>query len=717
MEHTDSPKIRDGFPRSSRPPSAILCVYAQEDAQFYRELQRYLHLWVRQQKVSWLEISAGDAVGEVMKGHLGRADLILLLLSPDFLATDACYDAMLTALVEGMGRHVPVVPLLARTSPWKESECGRLTGLPEQERPIVSWKPRDDAYESIRQGLLRSLPVLGTDARSFSFPVPAASRSLGFQVRDLPGEYVIRPTALAELKRSLFRQDGSQTTAITTALRGAGGFGKTTLALALCHDPAVQRAFPDGILWIELGEQPPRTLDLLNSLLVRLGTSGPTALTEKEAQERWERALADRTCLLVIDDVWQIADLKPLLSGGPRCRRLVTTRNDQVLPSEAARVVVGTMTEEEAIAVLCQGQSVDLQEASAYLAVAELVKQLGYWPLLVSLARGSLATQLRYGHPLVQALEVVEQVYHTQQRVTWQQGEASGFQEAVEAILQASLRQLENVVAPHYDPIERYQELAIFPEDTDIPIAGLRLFWKARAGLEPWEVDDLCMQLHSLSLVLTCDLGRGTIRLHDVLRSCLLKRAGDQLPILHSRFLDAIWRGLRLSRWADVPAANLYVWQYLIWHLCQTGNRARLAATLSDLWYLTRKALYMGVAALEADVREASRQEETEASTASAFSFASLHRTIAGISHLLRQVSSEAEMGGTATRAPGNSSRVFGPQRSLRARADSSLSLRLAPLAQARLLCPGANLAQPYGSGSRLCGECGWAHDRLRING
>jgi len=43
-------------------------------------------------------------------------------------------------------------------------------------------------------------------------------------------------------------QQGSQTTAIATALRGAGGFGKTTLALALCHDTEIQVAFSDGIL-------------------------------------------------------------------------------------------------------------------------------------------------------------------------------------------------------------------------------------------------------------------------------------------------------------------------------------------------------------------------------------------------------------------------------------------------------------------------------------
>ena len=37
-------------------------------------------------------------------------------------------------------------------------------------------------------------------------------------------------------------------------MRGAGGFGKTTVARMLVHDPTVQQAFPDGIAWVTIGE-------------------------------------------------------------------------------------------------------------------------------------------------------------------------------------------------------------------------------------------------------------------------------------------------------------------------------------------------------------------------------------------------------------------------------------------------------------------------------
>ena len=44
--------------------------------------------------------------------------------------------------------------------------------------------------------------------------------------------------------------------AITAALRGAGGYGKTTMARAICHNERIQEAFDDGILWVTLGENP-----------------------------------------------------------------------------------------------------------------------------------------------------------------------------------------------------------------------------------------------------------------------------------------------------------------------------------------------------------------------------------------------------------------------------------------------------------------------------
>jgi NB-ARC domain len=182
----------------------------------------------------------------------------------------------------------------------------------------------------------------------------------------------------------------------------------TTLASVICHDLEIQAAFSDGILWIELGEHPPGPLKVLNEMLHVLEPSGGEALTLDDARQRWQNALEKLAYLLVVDDVWQTEALKELLQGGPRCGRLITTRNDQLLPEGAKRVWVDAMEPEEAMALLCQGLIEDWQHTLDRSVLKHVVvQQLGCWPLLVSLARGMLKNQMRLNKKSEQALAQV----------------------------------------------------------------------------------------------------------------------------------------------------------------------------------------------------------------------------------------------------------------------------------------------------------------------
>ena len=73
---------------------------------------------------------------------------------------------------------------------------------------------------------------------------------------DLPENFIERPDEFGRLKNLLLSADRKEPVAITTALSGAGGFGKTTLAAALCHDEEIIQNFDDGILWVTLGPEP-----------------------------------------------------------------------------------------------------------------------------------------------------------------------------------------------------------------------------------------------------------------------------------------------------------------------------------------------------------------------------------------------------------------------------------------------------------------------------
>ena len=92
------------------------------------------------------------------------------------------------------------------------------------------------------------------------------SRHFYEQVR-LPDGFVPRPELLDEIRSSVITPASALTSGIAgrTALHGMGGIGKTVMARALCDDPFVQHAFPDGILWATLGNEV-KEADLIGKL-------------------------------------------------------------------------------------------------------------------------------------------------------------------------------------------------------------------------------------------------------------------------------------------------------------------------------------------------------------------------------------------------------------------------------------------------------------------
>ena len=87
------------------------------------------------------------------------------------------------------------------------------------------------------------------------------------------------------------------------------------LAAAAARDPKVRDAFPDGRFWLELGPHPP-LLQLQARLAAALGDSTP--ITDvPQGRARLSRLLAERRCLLVLDNVWDRTDLSAFAVVGP----------------------------------------------------------------------------------------------------------------------------------------------------------------------------------------------------------------------------------------------------------------------------------------------------------------------------------------------------------------------------------------------------------------
>ncbi len=172
-------------------------------------------------------------------------------------------------------------------------------------------------------------------------------------------------------------------------VQGAGGFGKTTLAIAACHDPRVVNAFPDGMLWTSLGVTPSLPIALSDLFVVVTG-SGPAVAGFDQIALALANVLDGRRCLVVVDDVWRSDDLAPFCRlNGPRL--LVTTRVrtlvEQAGQTDWSEVPVDEMEAGEAASVL--GRRLEPDASSAAL-LERLAERLGCWPLLLELANARL---------------------------------------------------------------------------------------------------------------------------------------------------------------------------------------------------------------------------------------------------------------------------------------------------------------------------------------
>ena len=138
---------------------------------------------------------------------------------------------------------------------------------------------------------------------------------VAFMAPDLPEDFTERPNEFERLKDLLLSPDRKAPMATTTALSGGGGFGKTTLAAALCHDEEIVQNFDDGILWVTLGQNP-NVMSNLVAVYAALTGERPGFANEEDAAFQLAQKLEDRTCLLVVDDVWDESNLRPFLRGG-----------------------------------------------------------------------------------------------------------------------------------------------------------------------------------------------------------------------------------------------------------------------------------------------------------------------------------------------------------------------------------------------------------------
>lgn len=137
----------------------IFIAYSHEDLAFKNELKKFLRPMLREGRISiWddFDIEAGQEWDAKIKERLYGADIILLLVSSDSLASDYFYGKEVKVSLE---RHekgeAVVVPVILRHCDWENTPLGGLEALPGKGRPVIEWPNQDQAWQDTVNRLRR----------------------------------------------------------------------------------------------------------------------------------------------------------------------------------------------------------------------------------------------------------------------------------------------------------------------------------------------------------------------------------------------------------------------------------------------------------------------------------------------------------------------------------------------------------------------------------
>ena len=146
--------------------ASVFISYSHADEELRQKLGKHLAGLRRQGVIStWHDrrIGPGEEIHDQISAQLDSADIILLLVSADFLASDYCYEIEMTHAME---RHdegtARVIPVILRPCDWHDAPFDRLKAIPTDGKPVVKHATLDDGFVEVAQAVREAVDSLGS---------------------------------------------------------------------------------------------------------------------------------------------------------------------------------------------------------------------------------------------------------------------------------------------------------------------------------------------------------------------------------------------------------------------------------------------------------------------------------------------------------------------------------------------------------------------------
>jgi WD40 repeat protein len=391
-------------------------------------------------------------------------------------------------------------------------------------------------------------------------------------VPKLPNHFLPRSEDIVVLKEKLLTPT-TQTLVMTgqvqkVGLQGMGGLGKTVLAAALARDNDVRKQFRDGIIWLTVGIKPDR-IGLYQSIAETLGET----YAYQEGEYQWKAYLSnllrEKSCLLVLDDVWEQAEAERFVEVlGSDCRLLLTTRDARLINGLGANgYQLGILDDTQARQLLANWVGVHVEMLPAE---GEAVREhCGNLPLALELAGAQIAMGTSW-QDLVTALDAADLRFLDQS------------DRSIYKVLDTSVAQLA-------EPLRQaYLKLGIVAPDVEVSEFALVKLWGRQGNIPEYQLRQWLTELAQRGLVFVAgESPERWMSLHDVPQKYLEEKLADK-AVLHRHWLESYGGGRFPWTGAEV-AGDLYLYRQAIYHFQGAGEIEAFRQLLLDFDWLQGK--------------------------------------------------------------------------------------------------------------------------------
>ncbi|GER81898.1 tetratricopeptide repeat protein [Thermogemmatispora aurantia] len=532
----------------------VFLAYTFKDEAARNELINHLYQLRWQGLIAdWEERATGQGLswqgsGEISSA-LERAQLILLLVSPDFVHSAYCYSAELKVALQrhnaGLAR---VIPVLVRPTEREDTPLADLAVLPTNGVAISAWEDREAAWQQViaelGTWLAAAASASATSTAAIPLPPPptppvepatAASSSSSPSLWLVP--YRRNPLFTGRSSLLAYLHDmpiSNKASAVTPAqvVSGPAGSGKTQLALEYAYRYGHEY---EAVLWVNAASR-----QLLIHELARIAEA--LELPERVLPNQYLVALAVRRWLekrpgwlLILDNVADGETIRDLLPVGARGHQILLARQPLALP-KAMQVTLPALTAEEAALLLLRAAGSLPVEATLEQAppaeasrADEVVAVLRAYPLALALAGAYIETEQC---SLSSYLNLYKQASVELQRSIWSAThQVDSLFAPLATVLHISLSRAERI-SPSAAELLR---LCSFLQPDHLPLellvsGGSEL--GESLGQLLLEHFDLLRLIHELRRFALVDYSRGSLVLHRLVSAFVRQRLSRESRLL-----------------------------------------------------------------------------------------------------------------------------------------------------------------------------------------